>query len=181
MENPVTYAALAAALPKLGFDQPAAEYHGALCGSLCVRMAEDVDVLAVLTPVEPEEHDFEAGHVLSSLRVQTMTALENTEAPPQLMLPDDGLSLVLRATAFGEWCQGFLLGLASRQGFNLKNASEEAKEIVEDITQFTGVSFEDGDDEEAQEAAYAELVEYVRVGAQLLFLELTPQTNKAVH
>lgn len=181
MENPVSYSALSAALPRLGFDQPAAEYHGALCGALCVRMVEEVDVLQVLQAIEPDEHDLAAGSLLNSLRAEAVNALANGVAPPQLLLPDDALPLALRAAALGEWCEGFLYGLASRKGFDLKKASEDVREVVQDFAEFTRMGFEDSDDEETQEAAYAELVEYVRVGAQLVFLELTPTTNKAVH
>ena len=184
MQEPVSYEALTAALPKLGFDQSAAEYHGALAGCLCVRSAEDVGVLDVLQAVESDGHDLPAGGLLVQLRRETRAALANPESPPNLLLPPDHLPLAQRATAFGEWCQGFVYGLASGKALDLKSLSADVREIITDLTQFTSVDMEAGDDEEGQEAAYADLVEYARVGVQLVFLELSPRlapANKSLH
>jgi uncharacterized protein YgfB (UPF0149 family) len=52
--------------------------------------------------------------------------------------------------------------------------SVEARELISDFTEITQVGVEAGDDEEENEVAFAEVVEFVRVGAQLLFVELAP-------
>ena len=49
------------------------------------------------------------------------------------------------------------------------------REIVKDFTEFTRSSLDSGDDDEGEENAYAELIEYIRVGAQLVFMELHPR------
>ena len=50
----------------------------------------------------------------------------------------------------------------------------EAAEVLRDMTEITHVDVDPADDAESNEAAYAELVEFVRVGVQLLFVELAP-------
>ena len=45
-------------------------------------------------------------------------------------------------------------------------------ELVRDFTEITRAEVDEGQDAEANEGAYAELVEFVRVGVQLLFEEL---------
>ena len=61
----------------------------------------------------------------------------------------------------------------------MKGASEEVREIVSDFTKFTRAAIGSGDDLEVEEGAYAELVEYVRVGAQLVYMELHPRPAAA--
>jgi uncharacterized protein YgfB (UPF0149 family) len=48
----------------------------------------------------------------------------------------------------------------------------EVGEVVRDLTEISRVEVDGGDTEESNENAYAELVEFVRVGVQLLFDEL---------
>ena len=50
----------------------------------------------------------------------------------------------------------------------------QVAEIVRDIGAITGVGVDPDESEEENEQAYAELVEFVRVGVQLLFDELAP-------
>ncbi len=63
---------------------------------------------------------------------------------------------------------------ASRPGLDLKKLSDEAREIIQDLTEFTQAAVGD-EDPDIEEGAYTELVEYVRVGAQLLYMELHPR------
>ena len=48
MTESVRYDQLAEALSRLGYAQDAAEYHGALCGALCVKDPEEIDPLQLL-------------------------------------------------------------------------------------------------------------------------------------
>ena len=57
----------------------------------------------------------------------------------------------------------------------IPNASElpgEVGEIVRDFIEITHAEIDEGGTDESDENAYAELVEFVRVGVQLLFEEL---------
>jgi hypothetical protein len=134
--------------------------------------------------VESDAHDLPAGGLLVQLRRETHAALANPESPPDLLLPPDHLPLAQRAAAFGEWCQGFVYGLASGKALDFKCLSADVREIITDFTQFTSLDLEADDDEDGLEAAYADLVEYARVGVQLVFLELSPRpapASKSLH
>lgn len=171
MTQNTPYITLNAALRSAGFDQDAAEYHGALCGALCTRAPAEVDPMTVLAGAD---HDIAGASLLKAVRDKTAQQLADTDGDIRLMLPDDEAPLQQRAAALGEWCEGFLFGLASHGKLDLKNAAPEVREVIEDLAQFTRAAFDESGDEEMEEEAYAQLVEYVRVGLQLLFMELAP-------
>ena len=171
MTENTPHTALNAALRSAGFDQDAAEYHGALCGALCTRAPADVDPMTVL---DGADHDIAGASLLKAVRDAAAKSLADTDGDIRLVLPDDEAPLAARARALGEWCEGFLFGLASNGKLDLKKAAPEVREVIEDLAQFTRASFSVADDEQIEEEAYAELVEYVRVGVQLIFMELSP-------
>ena len=170
MTQSSSHAALSAALQQAGFTQDAAEYHGALCGALCTRPPQAVNPMTVLDGAEGGE-----SAALLALRDAMAQALADSDGDVQLVLPDDETQLAVRAQALGEWCEGFLFGLASDGRLNLKTVSPEVREVIEDFTQFTKAAFNEGDNAEIEEEAYAQLVEYVRVGLQMIFMELSPR------
>jgi len=178
------------ALARLGFSQEAAEYHGALCGSLCVQSADEIDLNHVVATEDGHTPfgDAPAHQALERLRDEAMQSLESTEATFAPLLPSDDLPLSDRTRALAEWCEGFLYGLASRGTLDLNATSPEVKEMVNDLVQFSrATTSHDDEDEEIEENAYAELVEYIRVGAQLIYLELheregpSERVEKKVH
>jgi uncharacterized protein YgfB (UPF0149 family) len=171
------YDELADALARLGFSQDAAEYHGALCGALCVQGVHEIDLNRVVAVGDGEAPfgDAPAHQALERLRDEAIQALESAEATFAPLLPSDDLSLVDRTRALAEWCGGFLYGLASRGSIDLNATSPEVKEMVNDLVQFSRATSSDDEDQETEENAYAELVEYIRVGAQLIFMELHPR------
>jgi uncharacterized protein YgfB (UPF0149 family) len=79
-----------------------------------------------------------------------------------------------------QWCQGFLYGFGTGQANGMTPKEEDlptnVNEILNDLTHIGRASVEiEGDaDNESEEEAYAEVVEYVRVGVQLIHDELIP-------
>ncbi len=178
MDNILPYADLAAALSRLGSPEEPSEFHGTLCGVFCSQNAAEVDPLELLdVPTEDIQNDEEAELLLQTLAARTLEALMSSEMSFAPLLPADDLPLATRVQALALWCQGFLYGLSSRRKLDLASYSEEAREIIGDLSQFTQAGLDAGDDQEIEEGAYAELVEYIRVGAQLVFLELNPATH----
>jgi uncharacterized protein YgfB (UPF0149 family) len=57
---------------------------------------------------------------------------------------------------------------------NFTDLPAEVREILEDFSQISRAAHESGDDDEQAEAAFVELVEYSRVGVQLVFDLLNP-------
>jgi len=173
MSETLRYDQLAEALSRLGYAQNAAEYHGALCGALCVKEPDEIDPMGVLAR-EGRSADGEdaAAAALRELRGQSADALTGSQMSFTPLLPDDDEDLPRRVEALSAWCEGFLLGLSSGRPLNMKQCSAEMKEIVRDFTEFTHAGVSEDEDGEIEETAYAELVEYIRVGAQLVYMEL---------
>jgi uncharacterized protein YgfB (UPF0149 family) len=189
MQETIEYQHLSMLLTQVGFDDETSGYHGALCGALCVKGAQDIDVVQLLDagndrPLSP---DVQAQQVLARLREQALLSLQDGEVGFKPLLPDDEAELPVRIAALVAWCEGFLFGLSSRPNLDFKSCSEEAREIIEDFAQFTRASIDGSDNVELEETAYAELVEYIRVGAQLIYMDLRPrptpdpQASKQLH
>jgi hypothetical protein len=183
MSEPLRYDELAEALSHLGFTQDAAEYHGALCGALCVKEPAEIDPLRLL---ETGERSSDAGagatQALLRLRGESAHSFTDSELGFEPLLPDDQEELSHRVRALSAWCEGFLFGLTSGKPLSMKACSAEFKEIVNDFTEFTRAGVGEDEDIELEETAYAELVEYIRVGAQLIYLELherAPDASRA--
>ncbi len=169
------YTELAAALDRLGSPEEASEFHGTLCGALCVQDIGELDPLKLIdADIDDYQPDAAAESLLTRLGTKTLEALTSSDLGFAPLLPGDELPLEARVQALALWCQGFLYGLSSRRKIDLAKCSEELREIVNDLSQFTQAGLEAGDNEELEENAYTELVEYIRVGAQLVFLELNP-------
>ena len=165
--------ALSDALAPLGDPDAAAEYHGTLCGALSVCEPEKIDLLRLIESDEALPPDVRPA--LERLRGETLAALGDETMRFQPLLPDDAAALVPRVNALASWCHGFLFGLASRRELDLARCSEEVREIVHDFTELTRAVVGDETDVNIEESAYTELVEYVRVGAPLVFMELHPR------
>ena len=89
------------------------------------------------------------------------------------LAPDAATSI--RAVALGHWCEGYLHGLVSAElGDALKQrlAEDPLADIIKDMLQITRASADEDGDEDDSEIAYVELVEYLRVAAQLAYEEL---------
>lgn len=176
------YDRLSEALLRLGYTQDAAEYHGALCGALCVKTPAEIDPLQVLESVEKPAVEGEGEVEARTLRdvcghaLDTFNSVELVFSP---LLPDDEEELMLRVRALSSWCEGFLYGLSSGTPLDLKKCSAEFREIVRDFTEFTHAGVDEDQDSELEETAYAELVEYIRVGAQLIYMELQGRADES--
>jgi uncharacterized protein YgfB (UPF0149 family) len=164
----------------------AAEAHGTLAGSLCSAVAYRFeDWLGEILPdgkAAPE-----ASRLLRDLFASTASALVDAQMDFEPLLPEDSQALPDRAAALGQWCQGFLYGLGAGSLGDVARLPGEAGEIVRDIGEITNVGVDSRESEETNESAYAELVEFVRVGVQLLFEELGPfrqspaQSDQSLH
>lgn len=161
----------------------AAELHGTLCGMLCVEHAGDgrVRIAQLLGENGPADASArETADLAASLYDGILHQLQDPELSFQLLLPDDAQPLSARAEALGDWCRGFLagLGLAGiKQGQHLP---EGVGEVLRDFAEISKVSFNiEGSEED--ETAYAEVVEYVRIGMLLVCQEFQPGENTPLH
>jgi uncharacterized protein len=149
----------------------AAEAHGILAGCLCGAAGYKFEDW--LREILPEGHaEAEASETLRDVYSATLDALEQPDMGFEPLLPSDAQPIEARTSALAEWCQGFLYGLGAG---NIPDASRlpgEVGEIVRDFAEITRAGVDSSESEDSNESAYAELVEFVRVGTQLLFEEL---------
>jgi uncharacterized protein YgfB (UPF0149 family) len=152
-----------------------AEAHGTLAGALC--SSRDYGLIEWLHEILPEDSPDEAAlqsSVLQSVYDAMVRTLVGADSDFEPLLPDDEAPLTERADALSLWCQGFLYGLGSGAAADPAKVSTEAGEIIRDLTEITHVGVDAGEENEENEVAFAEVVEFVRVGVQLLFVEFAP-------
>jgi uncharacterized protein YgfB (UPF0149 family) len=156
----------------------AAEAHGTLAGCLCGASAYRFEDW--VPEILPEGHAApEALAMLRELYAVTAGALLRPDMEFELLLPADAEPIALRTTALAQWCQGFLYGLGAGAITDASTLPGEVGEVVRDFVEITRASVDTRQDAEANESAYAELVEFVRVGVQLLFEELADARRPA--
>ena len=174
MSTTIEFEELADALQRIGCLQGAAEVHGGVCGALCVAGPDEFDLRRILDPAEDQEfqpHAVAEG-TLTRLCEQAAASLEDRGMGFSPILPDDDEALEHRVRSLSAWCEGFLYGLSCHQELDLDQCSEAMQEIVTDLTQFTQAALSTDDNGEVEETAYTELVEYVRVGVQIVYIEM---------
>jgi hypothetical protein len=158
-------------------DSSASEAHGLLSGTLCAG--------GKTGPALWLEHLLGEGNTLSAAAADCSDMLLTLQSDIlrqfnddvlgfELLLPVDDAPLSLRTEALSQWCAGFLFGLALG-GFREDVAMPgNASEVMKDFSEISRAGFTCDAGEEADEAAYMEIVEYVRMGALLLHEELQP-------
>jgi yecA family protein len=163
---------------RCGATWDAAQTHGLLSGRLATAGSESgfewlTQVLEGTDPGNALRSECEV--MLSALFETTYRQLSERQSEFEPLLPDDQDGTAVRAAALARWCEGFLHGLvSSSHGDELRNrlAGEPLADIIKDMLQITRATVDESSDDEANEEAYAELVEYLRVAAQLTYEEL---------
>ena len=153
---------------------PPAEVHGLMSALVCVPGVGRMSVLQ--GEVQGPDVDAPAAApvraMLQKAWEHTTEALDATDFTFDLLLPDDEEPLEQRTAALGSWCHGFLAGLGlAGVGEHHKALSGDAREFLDDVQEMSRIESDPEEDDEA-EAAYAELVEYLRVGVLLLREEI---------
>jgi uncharacterized protein YgfB (UPF0149 family) len=182
----VTFAEMERVLEELDSTVPAAEAHGCLVGALCTTPHYPMERwLEEIIPDEDRRTDDDSQQALRLLYADTLNALRGENMDFELLLPGDEISLAARAGGLSQWCQGFLYGFGTGQALGGTPKPDDlptnVNEILNDLTHIGRASVEiEGDvDNDSEEDAYAEVVEYVRVGVQLIHDELIPaQANR---
>lgn len=187
------YDALRESLTEAGALLALPELHGGLCGALCAGGP---------TAAERWLDDFLADHearnaagvraVGRDLERAAWQALADGELAFEPLLPGDDAPLEEQVQALAHWCHGFLNGLGATApdlvGRNLKPtakaaaaASAEVAEILGDFSEISraGIDEEDAADRDRADFALAELKEYARVSAQIVFEQLVERRAAA--
>lgn len=167
------------ALQGLPAELNAAEFHGQLCGLLCTfDRLELHDWLQVSLPeCDPARLSALSYELFQALLDTSLLTLSSEDFGFQLLLPDDSAGLAARLEALANWCQGFLFAISHAGVSEIQALPGELPEIVEDFLNIARAENYELVNEEEDEAAYMELVEYVRVGVQLFREELRVQAD----
>jgi len=156
----------------------AAEAHGTLAGCLCAASGYRFEDW--LKEILPDGGG--RGPALAPLRELfdfTAASLVQPDMEFTPLLPDDEAPLAERTEALAQWCQGFLYGLGAGAIPDASELPGEVGEIVRDFIEISRAGSDGEPADEADESAYVELVEFVRVGVQLLFEELASARRPA--
>ena len=164
-----TYNELSEALSKTTLKLHASEAHGLVSGVLAANM-ETVTWEELITGGDEkgESHDS-----LKALYEGSARQLSDFLFEFQLLLPTDDESLTQRAEALSLWCQGFLTGLKiSGVPIDVPAAEDDVSAAIADLVEIAKMQYEEVVDNEEDEAAYLELVEFVRMAVILIYQEL---------
>ena len=173
MTSSLAFNEVAQALAAGGSSVHAAEAHGCLCGALCVRsgfgFGDWLDEILPDTVTLPEREG-----PLADLYEQSAAVLAAPDMEFDPLLPDDDASLDERVEALSAWCQGFLYGFGSA-ATGRSSPSGDVAEVLADFAEISRGGSVGMDPTEIEEDAYMELVEFLRVGVQLVYDELHTQ------
>lgn len=148
------------------------ELHGILTGVLASAVYAKQkqwyqSVNELISDGEP--FSVELRYAIIEMGEQILTELACPDLTFQLLLPDDDEPMTIRLNALAEWAQCFLVGFSVNQA-QLKKASEELQEGIQDLAEIARLS-DDASDSEENEVAYFEIYEYVRTIAMMSFGE----------
>ncbi len=192
MEPSVNHDELDAALKRCGASWDAGQAHGLLCSRLAI-LGADAGIGWLDQVLEGSDPDNalrrECESMLDALYAYTHRQLADRQSEFEPLLPDNSDSTITRADAIARWCEGFLHGLVSGSpDENLKErlSSDPLSDIIKDMLQITRAAVDEGLDDETNESAYTDLVEYLRVAVQLTYEELAefrtpPPASEALH
>jgi uncharacterized protein YgfB (UPF0149 family) len=176
--NSIDHDTLDDALRRSGASWEAAPAHGLLCSRLATEGSGTASdwLLQVLDGVPPDSTvRGECEAMLDTLFSISHQQLAGRQSDFELLLPDEETAVQLRTDTLARWCEGYLHGLVSgnrNEQVRARLATEPLADIIKDMLQITRADVDHDEDEEANEQAFAELVEYVRVSAQLAYEEL---------
>jgi uncharacterized protein len=192
MEQSINHDELDAALKRCGATWDAGQAHGLLCSRLAILGTDAAigwldQVFEGSNPDDALRRECES--MLDALYAYTHRQLTDRQSEFEPLLPDDSDSTMARADAIARWCEGFLHGLVSGspdERLKERLASDPLSDIIKDMLQITRATVDEDLDDETNESAYVELVEYLRVAVQLTYEELAefrspPPASETVH
>jgi yecA family protein len=184
MDEKVAHDTLDEALQRCGSNWDAAQTHGLLTGRLAVAgVPAGPDWLLQVLENTDESNALraECQKLLDTLYQSTYWQLSERLSEFEPLLPDDDDAVSRRTTALAHWSEGFLHGLVSSghaEELKQRLGEEPLSDIIRDMLEITRAGLDEDTDDEDNEAAYTEIVEYLRVAAQLSFEELADLRNK---
>jgi len=174
--NLPNYELLADLIERANLSMSPAELHGLATGLLVADTSASENRFLQLVCEEPEQGDVlavENTQLLLALFQATQEALQTITLEFELLVPDDDEPLADRIDAACEWARSLLYGLAEQGVHQRTDLSEDVSGFVRDLMEIArgGYAYEKG---EEGEMVYADLLEYLRMGALMVQEELQP-------
>ncbi|QKK03448.1 MAG: UPF0149 family protein [Pseudomonadota bacterium] len=144
-----------------------AETHAVVTGLLAARPHQDRHELAGHLAAL-QVGDWTSHRILDQLGPaldQLKSELASSELTFQPLLPTEDRPLEERTQCLAHWCAGFLTGFGAA---GATVGSDEGGDALRMIEQIARAATDPESDQEAEEGAYTELVEFVRVAVLLL-------------
>ena len=171
---PITHAQLGELLTTLQFGVDPSDLHGSLTGYLCAGgHADSRDWLGALQLETEQTEAVAAANAgpLQQLFLECSTWLDDPDLRFEPLLPATDTPVDVRADALVDGCRGFLGGIGLAGRADASGLSSDGAEILRDFGTIAASHFEYADNEE-DESALAEVIEFIRVGVLLLHTEL---------
>lgn len=138
--------------------------HGTMCGYICAgadRQGESY--LRALLNNKKDAQSRSALLALFAVFSVSQQQITHFDFNFQMMLPDDEESLVKRAKAFADWCEGFTQAFTVA-GIHIDQFhEEEAQDALQHLREFAELDCDSLDVDEEDENALMEVSEYARM------------------
>ena len=182
--TPRDYESLRESLLEAGALPALPEVHGGVTGALCA--AGPAAAERWLDGLFADNRAPGLPRLRDSLREvvhATWQTLGGRELGFELLLPDEDAPLEDQVQALALWCHGFLDGLGTNAP-ELPSSRARESEVAEILADFAeisraGVGEDDAADRDQAGFALAEIKEYARVSAQIVFEELAERRASA--
>jgi yecA family protein len=166
---------------EFGYEVSPSELHGLLSGVVCtgLKIRPDSIINLVMKHVDVETCSERNRETVLTMYAFIEREMFSADSRYTLFLPDDELDMTQRVRSLAAWCQGYLVGFGTGSAQIQNNKfSPETEEALKDIVNISNLSDEFGDEDEVNEVAYAELVEYLKVAVLLMSSEMLASTKK---
>jgi yecA family protein len=173
------YEAVAHALRHTNALTSPSESHGLLTGILCGSSLVTMDAegwarhAAGAATQSKEGLSEQEITTLKSLFSITQRKLHEGAFDFQLLLPEDEVTLVMRARELGNWCRGFLSGFSMHTiTVTSEEDYEEIQEILQQVADISEIEYDQLSIGEEDENAFTEVTEYLRLAILNLHMML---------
>ena len=170
-----SYDELEGRLASAAAESGAAEAHGLLCGIICAagKVSPDTWLDHVLGEGNTgSTAAWGCRELLEQLQTEILGQFNDEEFGFALLLPGDDASLSQRTQALSHWCAGYLYGLALGGIRDDAAYPGDTGEVIKDFYEISNAEFIADPKDDENEAAYMEIMEYVRMSVLLMHEEM---------
>ena len=164
---------------RLGAISSPADLQGFASGLLAGGAALDVEKWLVLAEEfmdlpEPITQ-MESREALAAYWILAQRSIADSDYGFRLLLPDDAVSMSLRAEALGQWSQSFLAGLGLSE-CNVDKLDDDGEDMLATLAEIAQIDI-DLEASDENEGLYTELCEFVRIAAMYLYQHNQPSSG----